>query len=255
MIATPKKDEADGIALDPEGGALVTGATHGTLPGETSAGRADVFVEHLSSDGSELWAHQFGTARGDFGDAMAIDEYGAIYLAGSTYGVFPGMTKKGGFLARLDRTATTIDWVRGRIGSRLARGIAVADGAIYVTFSGGFNNILRRYAPDGSLHWGRPLQTRLFADGLIARNGAEVLGGWTPSPFPGRTGLGGADLFLRSYAADGSLRWTNEFGTSSDDYGVAIAGSTGPTYMVGLSDGTWPTDDVTGHGDGFLAAT
>jgi len=62
-------------------------------------------------------------------------------------------------------------------------------------------------------------------------------------------------VFLRSYAADGSVRWTNEFGTSSDDYGVAIAGSIGAMYMVGLSAGTWPTVDVAGHGEGFLART
>jgi hypothetical protein len=258
MIATPKQDEAFGVALDASGGLYVTGTTHGTLAGETSAGRADVFVEHFLPDGTELWAHQLGTAKGDFAEVITIGPGGAIYLAGTTYGVFPGIARKGGFLARLDPTGMTVRWVRGRIGAGEAEGIAVEGKSVYVSFSGYISfsgNILRRYASDGTLEWGRSLPNLRFAQGLIARHGGVILGGSTPTPFSGRTGLGGSDLFLRSYGADGSVRWTDEFGTSSDDYGLTVAGSMGATYLAGVSTGTWPTDDVAGHGEGFLTHT
>ena len=45
-----------GIALDSEGNAFLTGHTHGSLGGESSAGSTDIFLMKFDASGAWQWA-------------------------------------------------------------------------------------------------------------------------------------------------------------------------------------------------------
>jgi hypothetical protein len=50
-----------------------------------------------------------------------------------------------------------------------------------------------------------------------------VVVGSTYGAFPGQTHLGEADVFVRKYDADGTVIWTQEFGTTGVDWAEAVA--------------------------------
>ena len=64
QFGTRNLEDVSGIAAD-ESGIYVVGSTLGVLPGQTSAGSADLFVRKYDAEGKELWTRQFGTAEYD----------------------------------------------------------------------------------------------------------------------------------------------------------------------------------------------
>jgi hypothetical protein len=80
----------------------VTGYTYGTFPGQVRIGYFDAFLVSYDADGNRLWTKQFGTPPRD--EALAVSAVSsAVYVAGTTYGVFPGETPHGyydAFLAK-----------------------------------------------------------------------------------------------------------------------------------------------------------
>src|SRR5205823_600611 len=54
QFGTAVNDFPGGLAADASG-VYVAGSTHGTLPGQTSAGDEDAFVRKYDAAGTELW--------------------------------------------------------------------------------------------------------------------------------------------------------------------------------------------------------
>jgi len=52
LLGTTAGDQGYGIAMDPAGNAHITGYPMGNLDGQTSAGKADVFVAKIAPDGT-----------------------------------------------------------------------------------------------------------------------------------------------------------------------------------------------------------
>ncbi|MBI2931354.1 MAG: SBBP repeat-containing protein, partial [Planctomycetes bacterium] len=85
-------DRAEGIALDANGNAYVTGTTTSTnfpaTPGAaqtTFAGIYDGFVAKVNATGSALeWATYLGGSAHDFGRAIALDDAGYVVVTGET---------------------------------------------------------------------------------------------------------------------------------------------------------------------------
>ncbi len=85
-------DDADGIALDADGNAYITGATYSTnfptTPGAfdiTYNGIADVYVVKLNPAGSSLvYGTYLGGSYSEFGLAIAVDAAGNAYVSGNT---------------------------------------------------------------------------------------------------------------------------------------------------------------------------
>jgi len=83
-------DFAQGIAVDAEGNAVVTGATTSTdfptrhaLRPEFSGGTADGFVAKLDASGAQLaFSTYLGGSGDDFGTGLALDPSGGIYVTG-----------------------------------------------------------------------------------------------------------------------------------------------------------------------------
>ncbi|MBI4311362.1 MAG: SBBP repeat-containing protein, partial [Chloroflexi bacterium] len=90
QFGTASYDEAHGVAVD-SSGVYVVGYTGGALPGRTNAGSLDAFVRRYDASGAERLTRQFGTASVDLASGVAVDSSG-VYVAGSTYGTFPGQT-------------------------------------------------------------------------------------------------------------------------------------------------------------------
>jgi len=214
------------------------------------------------------WVDQFGTSGIDQGTAVALDATGA-YVAGDTFGSFPGATSSGGsdvFAARVG-TNGDVAWVRqfGTSSFEQATGIAADGTAIYVvgttsgalpgqTQVGGTDAFLRRYDHDGNTVWTRQFGTT--ASDTATAVGVSATGvyvaGYTSGALPGQVQVGGFDAFIARYDANGSAGWTRQFGTPGSDAGYGIAVDVSGVYTTGTTTGTFVGERNAGGQDAFV---
>jgi len=93
QFGTSMDDGAVSLATD-ESSVLVAGYTFGTFPGQTNHGSRDAFVRKYDDSGLEMWTRQVGTPADDLPYGVAANA-SAVYVAGYTYGAFPGHTNEG----------------------------------------------------------------------------------------------------------------------------------------------------------------
>jgi hypothetical protein len=248
---------AYGIATDPSGNVYTTGYTIGAFEGSGSGG-ADAFIRSYDSDGNVRWTRQFGSdgVETDIAYGIATDADGNVYTTGVTDGDLGGSNAGGldAFIRSYDSDGN-VRWTRqfGTSGNDAARGIATdPSGNVYITgdtdgvldgfFVGFVDAFIRSYDSDGNLRW-----TRQFGSGgdgadhaygiATDPSGNVYIAGETSGTFEG-TNAGSWDAFIRSYDADGVLRWTRQFGSFGLDhaYGVATDPS-GNVYTTGNTSG------------------
>jgi len=146
-------DAVYGVALDPTGATYVGGWTDSSdfpvtsrAAAETFGGVSDAFAAKLTADGQSIvYASYLGGDDVDLALEIAVDDSGALYLAGLTaspdFPVTHGPVKPpdgfgDGFVARLDPSGSTFTHSTPLGGSTVdeADGLAVgAEGAAYVT--------------------------------------------------------------------------------------------------------------------------
>jgi len=139
-------------------------------------------------------------------------------------------------------------------------------GALVGTSKGGFDGFLRVIDISGAVQFtrqfGTPENEFIFATHVLPDNGYAVVGE-TNGALSG-AGFGGIDTFLRVYNSDGSIRFTRQFGTSSqekfgasavaEDGTIAISGST-EGALVGAAKGKRDTFIRVYRSDGSVAFT
>ena len=92
-------DEVNGIAADISGNVYITGTTTSTtnISGNAAGalihqtnmnGTRDAFLAKFNANGQRLWATYYGGEGQDEENAIAIDEFGFVYLAGTTTSTF-----------------------------------------------------------------------------------------------------------------------------------------------------------------------
>jgi hypothetical protein len=128
---------ARAIAVDSSGSAYVTGAIRNSdfpvTPGTVQVASPNVFVTKINPAGSALtYSATLGKEPGDYGNAIAVDAAGNAYVAGqvgltSDFSPTPGAFENqvfsdangvfGSFLAKLNSTATTLDYLTYLSGS------------------------------------------------------------------------------------------------------------------------------------------
>ena len=96
QLGSSSRDSANDVATDSSGNIYVTGTTYWELDGNTSAGKADLFVVKYNSSGTKQWTKQNGTDRYDEARGVATDSSGNVYVVGYTYGGLDGNTNTGG---------------------------------------------------------------------------------------------------------------------------------------------------------------
>ena len=94
------------VATDPSGDVFVTGATTGGLDGNARTGLLDYFVTKYDPRGVKLFTRQLGVAgREAYGNGVATDAIGDVFVAGSTSGGLDGNAQTGVydfFVAKFD---------------------------------------------------------------------------------------------------------------------------------------------------------
>lgn len=285
-------DDDDGLGLSATGDAVfATGYFSGTANFNTpSSGgsnalvapfQRDIFVAKWSLGGDIQWAANPGVKTGldDVAYATATDDSGNVYMTGSFtgYALFGNaqLVSNGSrdvFVAKYDASGA-LQWARraGGTSSDEPRGIAVADGAVYVvgTFNGtaDFNTptsgashtlasagswdvFVAKWSDAGDILW----EKRAGGTGNDKGFGIAVAGGsvYATGYFAGTANFntpaaggshelvsaGGADVFVAKWSVAGNIQWEKRAGGAGGDEGRAIVLSGGAVYVAGAFSGT-----------------
>ena len=211
-------DYGNGIAVDPEGNAYVTGSTDSTdFPTQnpfqaTAGGGYDAFVTKLNTAGKALvYSTYLGGSSTDAGKGIAADVEGNAYVTGYTSSTdFPTMNPlQAAYGGAQDAFVTKLD--------------GVGNAAFYSTYLGGSGG-------DGG--------QGIAAD---AEGNAYVTGYTSSTDFPTMNPLqaaygGGQDAFVTKLNATGTtLVYSTYLGGNNDDSGNAIAVNAGNAYVTGYT--------------------
>lgn len=80
QIGTGDLDAVTAATLHSDGDLVVSGTTHGTLDQGSNSGGSDGFVAKYGSDGTLIWASQYGTSDEDVGGFIDTDSSGKIVV-------------------------------------------------------------------------------------------------------------------------------------------------------------------------------
>jgi len=241
-------DDAGSVAI------LTAGTTDVTATSTVDPSMRDTVTLTVDPLGVLMWTRQFGTSSNDQAFGVATDAEGNVYAAGYTFGALEGAGagNADAFVRSYDREGS-LRWTRqfGTSADDEAFGVATdAEGNVYAAGytrgalegpnAGGEDVFIRSYDRDGSLRWTRQFGTSSgdFATGMATdASGNVYVTGYTLGALEGPN-AGSEDAFIRSYDRDGSLRWTRQFGTSSEDVATGVAtDAIGNVYVTGYTYG------------------
>ena len=254
-------DYGNAIAIDSGGNIYVTGSTGSpdfpTTPGayDTFFNGSDyAFVSKLNSDLTSLLASTYlGGVGEDYGNAIAIDSGGNIYVTGSTgstdFPTTPGAynTSGSGFVSRLsnDLTSLLASTYLGNAGTSIAidtgGNIYVGGGDTVFKLNGALTSLLGSTSLSGG---------SISATAIDSYGNVYVTGSTGSSSFPTTSGVyddyfnGGSDVFVSKLnSALTSLLASTYLGGDGEDSGNAIAiDSGGNIYVTGSTGSTdFPT--------------
>lgn len=223
-VATPGTEQLAALAADHGGGVFMALYTDGALAGGQNQGALDGYVLHYRNNGAVSFVQRLSTMSADILSSLAVDAADNVYVAGYTYGAFPGQVSAGkadGFVAKLGSDGAVV-WLT-QIGT------AEIDQLTSIAV-----------APDGSV----------FATGQ------------TEGAFPGQTNAGSSDIVVVKLRPDGTQDWIKQFGTDQkertdgvpDDRSVGLTiDNAGDLYVAGSTQGTFMGETSAGLGDAFLA--
>jgi uncharacterized delta-60 repeat protein len=277
QIGSSAYEWATPLTTGVDGAIYMAGSTLGSLDGQQNLGNADAFITKYSPDGSKAWTRLLGSDLNDWANALTTGADGAIYMAGTTYGVLDGQVNLGSaqgkgdaFLVKYNPDGSKA-WTR-LIGSANSVAYALttgADGSIYMaggtldsldgqTYAGGGSDaFLTKYNPDGSKAWTQQLGSAYFdrATALTTGiDGAVYMAGTTYGPLDGQVALTNGDAFLTRYNSDGTKAWTQLLATGYNDQATALAtGLDGAIYMTGYTYGSLGGQASAGNYDTFLS--
>lgn len=224
-FGTPTDDFAIGVVADSAGHVTFDGYFAGSITiGSTvltSHGNNDILVAQLNqSDGSVVWAKNFGESASDQGMGIGADSGNNLYLSGYigvdsgtgvgvvTFAPCPAITNNGPsfnvFVAKLTNAGSCV-WAQAFQSTGFSRANHTAvDAAGDVAITGWFNNTLN-----------------LGGSNLVAANGL-------------------VDIFVAKYTAAGTHVWSKRVGDPAANdfgYGITLDGS-GNVVVVGTVQGT-----------------
>lgn len=181
-----------GVSLDGSSNLWVTGYTTGDF-GSANAGLQDAFFAKYDGVGELLYSTNLGTSADEFVTGVAVDSLGYPWIVGYTGGNLGGGFQGGVLDAFISKLTLNFDIAN-------VSGIA-ASAATY-------NGVTKDLAGD------------FYVVGTTAGN-------------LGDRGLGGTDVVVAKYSAtSGELLWSETYGTSSNDSGLAIALDSGGSLWV-----------------------
>jgi hypothetical protein len=254
QLGTSAREESLTVSADGSGNVYIAGFSQGSLGG-TNAGNMDAFVAKYDSSGSLLWSRQVGTSTIDDFTGISADGSGNVYLIGDTMGSLAGTNAglQDVFVSKYNSNGTLL-WTEqlGTSANDTSHAIS-ADGLgnVYITgftsgslggTNAGFEDVfISKLDASGTILWTKQLGTSgndygrdVSADGL----GNVYITGLTNGSLGG-TNAGNYDAFIAKYDSSGTLLWTEQLGTSGQDYSYAVsADGSGNVYMSGETAGS-----------------
>ena len=256
------------MAVDGSGNAFISGDTMGSLGG-TNAGRLDAFLAKYDTAGNLLWTKQLGTSADDYSWSVAVDDSSNAFISGYTKGSLGGTNAgaEDAYLAKYDPTGTLLwtkqlgtsaddySWSVAVDGSGNAFISGYTKGSLGGTNAGVEDAFLAKYDPAGTLLWTEQLgMTRGDYSDSVALDafGNAYISGFTKGSLGGLN-AGGLDAFLAKYDTAGNLLWTEQLGTSDDDYSYSVAlDNSGNAFISGYTKGSLGGPNA-GWEDAYLA--
>ena len=136
---------------------VATGFTEGALYNPYKGG-GDLWISAYNKDGTRAWTRTIGTTKEEIGRDIAINEFGRIYVAGSTTGSVPGGVNTGGadaIIASYDTNGTQL-WIKQLANTVSAQAIWGRDDnyafAAGQSWDGG-DFFVSKVSPDGVVEW------------------------------------------------------------------------------------------------------
>jgi len=286
-------DVGNDITTDKDNNVIVTGSFSGRVEfGNyvlSSEGSEDMFLMKYDSKGEVLWAKSVGGFYKDYGNSVATDAQGNIYVCGTFQSVvyFEDfvLSSQGDadvFVAKYDKHGN-IQWAKrgGGVASDWGQGIAVdKQGNVYTT--GKFNKkadfgkdtlvsqgeedlFVVKYDPAGNVLWARGAGGNMDNRGndlaIDPQNNIYLTGssrGWMSLDGHEVFSDGLNDMFLAKLSPDGKFEWAKTGGGEGYDFGFALATDPhGNIYLTGCYNGRATFDGNTliskGNLDVFVA--
>ncbi len=283
------------IALDASGNIYVVGDSDadwgGTPVRAYTAAGYDAFVAKLDPSGALLWHTFLGGSLDDYGNGIALDGSGNIYVTGWSDANVSGawscpvdctvtsLNDVDAFVAKLDNDGNLLwNTFTGGTGNEIGTDIAVdASGNSFVTgysdgtwgapliaFTASVNDAYAaRFNASGTRIWNTFIGGSGDDQGngiALDSNGDVFVTGlsstsWGISPRRVYTALDDG-FYAKLSPANGARAWHGFLGGSGNDSGAAVtADSSGNLYVAGTSSAAWgtPVDAYTGGDDGFAA--
>jgi uncharacterized delta-60 repeat protein len=206
------------VATDANGNVYVAGDTTGGLDGNTLTGTTDFFVTKYNSSGVKRYTRQLGvTGKYTFGNSVATDANGNVYVAGDTYGGLDGNTLTG-----------------------------TADFFVTKYNSSGVKQYIRQL--------GVAEQDTIGNSVTTDANGNVYVAGWTTGSLDGNTLTGTADFFVTKYDSSGVKQYTRQLGVAGQGtFGASVAtDANGNVYVAGYTYGGLDGNTLTGTKDFFV---
>ncbi len=228
LIGGNAYDGASALEVGPDGAPFVIGySASADFPGDGFAGGLyDGFACKVRPDGSDLiWTRLFGGSGADYGNGLALDRNGNLFVCGETGSPdFP-----------------------------------VTDGAFDVGYNGDDDVYVAKLKSDtGTILWATflggtvPFYETAFGIDVDEADRPIVAGSTPASDFPttadgyDTSHNGASDVWVARLAQDGSaLDWSSFLGGSGDDYGLdLVVSGLGQAIVAGIAgDATFPSTD------------
>lgn len=284
FLGSGNDDQTSHIAFDNEGNLYVTGLSTASWGSPISpfAGVRDAFVAKLDKNGTLLWNTFLGSGSLDYGQGIAVDPDGKIYVTGislASWGNNILNPHAGGldvFVAQLDENGI-YQWntFYGSAYDDYAYVLAFDGANLYISgycqggwgnpihgHSGGWDAFILKLEKNGAYRWHTFLGSGATDQGYgitvdVPENvylTGESYASWGNPIHPH---AGGVDGFIAKLNQDGILQWNTFLGSGSLDvsYGIALDPNNN-LYLTGFSLGTWgpPINQHTsGSADIFVA--
>ncbi|MBN2722890.1 MAG: SBBP repeat-containing protein [Deltaproteobacteria bacterium] len=128
-------------------------------------------------------------------------------------------------------------------------------GDLYDENIGGRDAVVAKFDIYGNIIWG--VQYGSTGDerayGVTVDDSGDIfVAGRTNGNFDGNTRIGGDDIFLSKISSDGSVIWSIQEGSDSNDYAVDAFSDDGNVYITGRTQGDLAAHENAGGNDVFL---
>ena len=103
LLGSSSSDHPTSISTAADGSIYITGATFGSLDGQTNSGSSDAFISKYNSNYSKAWTRLLGSSSYDHATSISTAADGSIYITGYTNGSLDGQTNSGDYVAFISK--------------------------------------------------------------------------------------------------------------------------------------------------------